>query len=1012
MKKRNLLSVPALFAMLFAFGCAKQEESVEPVSNTSVIEQSDSKSEQKSEDKQSEIKSEDVSSEVVVSEDVSSEEITPSEEPSSEENSSIEEQSSEEEESSPEEVSSEEESSPEEVSSEEESSPEEDSSIEDNSSEEPSSSVQIDPVKLDSPTISFDGDKLIFSEVEHADKYLVKVNDGQYQEASFYRFAQSEGNYTVSVKASSNSENYLESDVVTYSYQAIQSAVNKISADTLSWQSRDCNVYVDNNLITGNEYKAIETKAVTVEARGGFDEDGKIYYIAQQSFEVNLIADAASYYVIEDATDKTSSDLTDEWEIHKYDSTWVETPASIAVAKGRNDDKCAQLNCWNNYSTFRYGKQYEVTDGYNAISFDVKGDGIITLRVQLLSSKSGVYATYDFGTISTNWNHAVIALDDSSWRINFNNTSYTFNEVKSYVNMQDTKEIVSFFDTFNIILYGVTENGASSKVYFDNIRFENIDNVTTNIDNPYLDGLKNNYVASGTNVAFSLSLDENNEGTLETLNLVRLGEPNELVYPIKYSRNGSELIVKDKETDGQTFSFTGNYKNDGASIAVSEAIGSIKNYLNGAVFGTAGNLLLDFEDGDGSSTYSNAKWTQAKYDTDRWVAMTTAMNSRVKDESKVVALASGWNMSYRYTYNEGGSPLGLVDYLSIDMGNYYSVNEDMPVKIIIIDTQNVSHYLLGASGGEADKHYKVEHGTDLNKYEFSFDAIEAKSIQVVTRATFQGDTFCYIDNLEIKFRGYVIPKLDAPTNLQFAEVGNEYKITFDPVEHAEQYYGYIKDSSGEVVDFFGPRIVTRSIFIDTSLFENGLYTFFVYATAEAYDNSQVASIQFRAGNLVIDYADVFLDFSSLTTQTDFTDTEWKQYYNGTETSGQMRVRTTPVSSERVVNMYADTSVRKYTYAPSSGIIGITNYISFKIGNYYNNPKPLEYRVFITDLDGNNYYIIGDANSYGTLAVSTDIDKLEFNLPDAFTAVSFSFEFKQKASGNGYAYFNDLEISYK
>lgn len=126
----------------------------------------------------------------------------------------------------------------------------------------------------------------------------------------------------------------------------------------------------------------------------------------------------------------------------------------------------------------------------------------------------------------------------------------------------------------------------------------------------------------------------------------------------------------------------------------------------------------------------------------------------------------------------------------------------------------------------------------------------------------------------------------------------------------------------------------------------------------------------------------------------------------------MRVRTSPVSKSTVVNMFVSSSEkRKYTYFGDDGVIGRANYFSFDIGNYFSNPITLSYKVYVTDIEGNDHYVVGSASEYETLAVSTDLDTKEFNL-DNIAVASITFEFDKAAGGNRYSYIDNFTLQKK
>ena len=72
----------------------------------------------------------------------------------------------------------------------------------------------------------------------------------------------------------------------------------------------------------------------------------------------------------------------------------------------------------------------------------------------------------------------------------------------------------------------------------------------------------------------------------------------------------------------------------------------------------------------GHGSYTSADWTREKYD-NGWVAISGNMNCREKDGVRVVNFVGGYSMAYQYTYNKGGTPIGIANKLTFKAGNYF-----------------------------------------------------------------------------------------------------------------------------------------------------------------------------------------------------------------------------------------------------------------------------------------------------------------------------------------------------
>ena len=614
--------------------------------------------------------------------------------------------------------------------------------------EESSSSQEVVKEKLATPTISLNEFKngLVFNSL-NASKIQVKVNDNPYEDASGIMFDEEEGTYNVSVIAIGDNINYLDSDVAIYTYTTVNSdiTVTKTATDTASVTFTGISCMANGEKLTENEYHAKKTENVTFTVKGGFDENTKKYYVKEKSQDVSFKVKSAINYILEDANDKEAADLADEWTVKKYSSSWVDTTASVSMAKGRNDSNALVLNAWNNQTTFRFSKNYNINDAFNVISFDIKGDDIVTAKIQLMNSKSGVYTTYDIKTVSSCWANYKISMNDDNWKVNLDNKNYKLNEVLSHINAYDTSEVISYFDQFNIILSGQTANGSTTKVYMDDITFETeaLGSDTTY----YLDKISSSFVGSSSSINYALSKE-----AITTLNLTQVNKDakEELTLTVKEITKEKNLVTYKFNADVET-SITFMYKNDGASLVVVDTKGYGSSIEKGTIFSKKGQVNLDFEDGNVGNPYENNMWTQYYYGASGWVSQTKKMNSRnnPKKDSKVVNFYTGSNISYLYKYNEFNEQIGLVDYVSIDLGNYFNGAKDMDVKVSLVDSKGNKHYLIGSD----KEFYKFAKTTDLVTLEKYLDApVDVKYFQLCIKSSLN-DAYLYADNLKLEFKG-------------------------------------------------------------------------------------------------------------------------------------------------------------------------------------------------------------------------------------------------------------------
>ncbi|MBO4666561.1 MAG: Ig-like domain repeat protein, partial [Bacilli bacterium] len=159
------------------------------------------------------------------------------------------------------------------------------------------------------------------------------------------------------------------------------------------------------------------------------------------------------------------------------------------------------------------------------------------------------------------------------------------------------------------------------------------------------------------------------------------------------------------------------------------------------------NLTLDFMDGTVGQPYASADWTREKYTTDGWTTITGNMNCREKDGVRVVNFVGGNSTAYQYTYNKGGTPIGVANKLTFKAGNYYDPKQPIPIKVLLIDKAGNKTYLIGS----ADEFVEFAVTTGLVDQEFTFDAKEVVSIVVVTKSTYNGSCYVYVGDMHLTY---------------------------------------------------------------------------------------------------------------------------------------------------------------------------------------------------------------------------------------------------------------------
>ena len=159
------------------------------------------------------------------------------------------------------------------------------------------------------------------------------------------------------------------------------------------------------------------------------------------------------------------------------------------------------------------------------------------------------------------------------------------------------------------------------------------------------------------------------------------------------------------------------------------------------------DLLMDYENLTVQTDYTGTDWTVYKYTTD-WEKITAVMmRVREKDGSKVLNMASGYSVPNKYVYNENGESLGLANYFSIDLGNYFSGAAECPMKVALQTASGSIIYVLG----DGSNWYSFPVTTGLTKVELAFDDAEIVCFYIVLKSSLNS-AYIYMDNVTLTYK--------------------------------------------------------------------------------------------------------------------------------------------------------------------------------------------------------------------------------------------------------------------
>lgn len=369
------------------------------------------------------------------------------------------------------------------------------------------------PSKLAAPVLSVSSDKtgLVWSTVEGAKKYEVKVNEAAATAATEYKFSSTVGSYSVSVRAVHEDETRSSDFSTPFVYTTAETNIGDLAfneAGAITWPSLvgagiqlydvEKEAYVDLN---GTSYKPLaENMMCKFKVKAGWVDDKKTFYVDGKNLEkaAYYVNPAATDYILEDATAESDPDLQELYTVEKYDGGWVTSSASIllnsTVNNGYTPGKCVELKYWRHSAYFKYAKTIELNSKRDTLQFYVRGDGVseMTLAFQVMDdieigglSLKGVYASYAFPILPEKWQHYTISMDDPNWKIDYGGTKVSFADVKAlfassgYL-IDSLASLLTFTNEFQIRVKAEhDENWSTTRIWMDEIILDNSHQATS-----------------------------------------------------------------------------------------------------------------------------------------------------------------------------------------------------------------------------------------------------------------------------------------------------------------------------------------------------------------------------------------------------------------------------------------------------------------------------------------------------------------------------------------------------
>ena len=128
------------------------------------------------------------------------------------------------------------------------------------------------------------------------------------------------------------------------------------------------------------------------------------------------------------------------------------------------------------------------------------------------------------------------------------------------------------------------------------------------------------------------------------------------------------------------------------------------------------------------------------------------------------------------------------------------------------------------------------------------------------------------------------------------------------------------------------------------------------------------------------------------------------------TDVQMRSRTS-TAGVRVTNMSNGYSMTmRFTFSTGKSL-GIANTLSLKVGNYWSNAQEMSVKIKVVDVNGNETFILGDANNWVTIPKTEDVVPQTITFSDT-EVKAVVFITKSAVNGSTFLYMGDVHLTYE
>ena len=421
-----------------------------------------------------------------------------------------------------------------------------------------------------------------------------------------------------------------------------------------------------------------------------------------------------------DFQDMSGSFADSTWKQEKYTTSWVDAGTQTYL-KTQDQNKYISTVAGAGM-TMRFTKSLVKQEiGFaNTLSFDIGNDynaEAKDVRIKIKLIRADMSEFYIVGGDGDDW--GTVPASTPRW------THQVFNSFDECI----VRGIV--------LTYKDTKSSGQDYVYLDNIKLGYEKEPERSLpDGSY-------YLWNSATDCYTMTVASS--GTTATL--AKVGGDS---YPFSVAKEGNNITLDCLQQGALTIK--GVLKDDGI-LKIKEVTGAAASTFRDSLlfkrFKNCAEINLDFEDGTAGSAYTNASWAQQYYD-NGWKSTSGKMNCREKGGTKVVNMgADSYARKFIYT---PALPIGPVNHLDIDFGNYFNESAGaIKYKISIIDNAgNATRYIAGDANNFATIAY--ESVSALKTLHFDFDLAVGAKLQITTQRSGSTDTWLYMDNIHLTYQ--------------------------------------------------------------------------------------------------------------------------------------------------------------------------------------------------------------------------------------------------------------------